>query len=128
MYFDGDCPLCAREVAWLAARDGASRIRFVDIAAPAFDPAPLGRTREQLMGRLHARDARGQWLTGMAVLRAAYAQVGLGALLAPTGWPLLRPLFDVAYALFARVRPHLPGRRSAACDDRCAPRRTQGGA
>lgn len=121
VFFDGDCPLCAREVAWLSARDRAGRLRFTDIAAPDFDPAAIGLDRAALMGRLHARTADGAWRTGMDALRAAWAEVGLGALLAPTGWRGLRPLFDALYALFALVRPHLPGRRAPACDgDRCA--------
>ena len=34
-----------------------------------------------------------QGQVGMAVFRLAYRAVGLGWLVAPTGWPLLRPLF-----------------------------------
>jgi len=40
----------------------------------------------------------------MSVFRATYKAVGLGWLLAPTGWPVLKPLFDLIYRLFAKYR------------------------
>jgi predicted DCC family thiol-disulfide oxidoreductase YuxK len=40
----------------------------------------------------------------METLRLAYAAVGLGWVMRPTGWPLLLPLFDRMYAGFARHR------------------------
>ncbi len=43
----------------------------------------------------------------MSVFRATYKAVGLGWLLAPTGWPVLKPLFDGLYRLFAKYRAPL---------------------
>ena len=41
MLYDGDCPLCMREVDMLKARNPnfGNKIKFVDIADPAYDPA-----------------------------------------------------------------------------------------
>ena len=40
MLFDGDCPLCVREVDFLRAKDdGRGRLDLVDIADPAYDPS-----------------------------------------------------------------------------------------
>lgn len=101
---DGDCPLCAREVAFLRRRDRAGRLAFTDIAAPEFDPRPLGASREQLMARIHAVLPDGTLIDGVEVFRRCYAAVGLGWLVAPTRWPLLAPLTELAYRVFARTR------------------------
>ena len=42
VYFDGDCPLCMREVRLLQWLDRRQHITFVDIAAPDFDPETTG--------------------------------------------------------------------------------------
>ncbi|MHC4949249.1 MAG: thiol-disulfide oxidoreductase DCC family protein [Planctomycetota bacterium] len=118
---DGDCPLCRREAALLARLDrGRGGLRLVDIAAPGFDPGPLGRTRDDLMGEIHGLDADGRLVTGMEVFRGAYAAVGAGWLLAPTAWWPLRPLLDAAYRWFARHRLRLTG-RAAGCAGACRP-------
>ena len=43
MLYDGDCPLCCREVDMLRRRDaGRGRIAFVDLAAPDYSEAEHG--------------------------------------------------------------------------------------
>lgn len=119
--YDGACPLCAREVDMLRRRDaGRGRLDLEDIAAPGFDPARYGTTLHDLMARIHGVLPDGTLVEGVEVFRRAYAAVGLGWLVAPTRWPLLRPLFDAGYRWFARNRLRLTGRREACTTDRCA--------
>lgn len=120
LFFDGDCPLCAREVRWLRRLDRDHVVRFTDIAAPDFDPAPLGRTMATLMGEIHARRADGSWLRGADVFRALYARLGFAPLVRVSRLPVVRPLVDRAYRLFARHRLRLTGRDAACTSDRCA--------
>ncbi|MCG8589111.1 MAG: DUF393 domain-containing protein [Proteobacteria bacterium] len=110
LLYDGDCPVCAREVAWLRRRNRHGRLALEDIAAPGFDAARYGLEPAQVMARIHGVLPGGRVIEGMEVFRRAYAAVGLGFLLAPTGWPGLRPLCDAAYALFARNRLRWTGR------------------
>ena len=111
---DGDCPLCAREVALLRRLDrGRGRIGFDDISAPDFDPGRHGQTLAALMARIHGVLPDGTLIEGVEVFRRAYAAVGLGWLLAWTRWPLLRPLADAAYRIFARNRLRWTGRAPA---------------
>jgi predicted DCC family thiol-disulfide oxidoreductase YuxK len=116
LLYDGGCPLCLREVRFLSSRDQrlhprAPRIAFVDIDAPDYDPAAHGCiTYRQAMGRIHGVQADGTVLRDVAVFRQAYRLVGLGWLYAPTGWPLLRPVVDAAYGLWARWRLAITGR------------------
>jgi predicted DCC family thiol-disulfide oxidoreductase YuxK len=47
--YDGDCPLCSREIRFLEKRDrGRGRIQFEDIAEPSFDPAVYGLDARQV--------------------------------------------------------------------------------
>jgi hypothetical protein len=55
--YDGNCAICRCDVANLRRRDRHRRIRFIDIADPAFDPAPYGREREALLARITAPTA-----------------------------------------------------------------------
>jgi predicted DCC family thiol-disulfide oxidoreductase YuxK len=117
---DGLCPLCRREGAMLLRLDqGRGRIALIDIADPTFDPGRHGLTPTEVVGAIHAIAPDGRVLRGMEVFRSAYARVGWGWLWAPTGWPILRPICDALYRVFARYRPRLSGQRPCP-SDRCA--------
>jgi predicted DCC family thiol-disulfide oxidoreductase YuxK len=120
LLFDGDYPLCTREIAWLRLRDAAGSLAFADIAAPAFDPSRYGRTREQLMAAMHAVRPDGALLVGADVFREAWSLVGLRWLVAPSRWPLLRRVVDAGYRVFARHRVRLGRLFGRRCDEgRC---------
>lgn len=112
VFFDGACPLCRREMHFLSRRDRAGRIRFTDLAAPAFVPPP-GLDHETLMARIHGRLPDGTLVEGVEVFRRLYAAVGWRTLARVSRWPVIAPLLDVAYGVFARNRLRLTGR----CDD-----------
>jgi predicted DCC family thiol-disulfide oxidoreductase YuxK len=134
LLYDGDCPLCLREVKFLQRRDhDRGRIAFVNIADPNYDPEEnAGISFEQAMGRIHAITADGTILTDMDVFRQLYRVIGLGWIYEPTRWPLLRSLTDRIYSLWASVRLPLTGRPSLASlvaqrrclSDRCHINRT----
>ena len=116
LLYDGDCPLCSREIAMLRKLDrGRGRLRFEDIAGLEPGSRLHGRDLEALLARIHGVLPDGSVVDGLEVFRRAYAAVGLGWLLAPTRWPLLRPMADAGYRWFARNRMRLSGR-----PDRCS--------
>ncbi len=114
--YDGGCPLCVREVNFLKRRDrsrngAAPRLAFVDIDAAGYDPSSCGGiSYREAMGRIHAVVVDGTVLRDVAVFRRAYELIGLGWLYAPTGWPLLGPLAEALYRLWAGARLRLTGR------------------
>lgn len=110
VFFDGDCPLCKREIDWLRTRDKKQRVKFTDIADPEFDAGSLGKTQSELMARIHGRLPNGSWIEGVEVFRRLYSAVGLSWLVAPTRLPLVRNLLDLGYRIFARYRLRLTGR------------------
>lgn len=124
LLYDGGCAICRFEVASLEQRDKLHRLRFVDIAAPGFDAGRWGRRNgfarfpsvAELDARIHAVTAGHELLVGVDVLRHAWRAVGLGALAAPLGWRLLRPLAERVYLAFARHRHALSRRLRPAFD------------
>jgi len=117
VFYDGDCPICVREIDMLRGLDRRHAIGFVDIAAPDFDPAVVGVSMERLMDRIHARLPDGELIEGVEVFRRLYAAVGLRPLVAMTRLPGISHLLGAGYEVFARNRLRLTGR----CDDgQCA--------
>ena len=114
LLYDGHCPFCSREMKFLARLDRAQQLVFEDITAPGFDPASYGLTAAEVSAFIHGVQPDGRIVKGMEVFRQAYREAGYGWLLAPTGWPLLRPLFDFGYRMFARYRLRL-GRLFGGC-------------
>lgn len=111
LLIDGQCPLCRHEADFLRRLDrGRGRVAVDDITRPGFDADRYGLSRDAVMAMIHGILPDGTVVRGMEVFRRAYAAIGLGWLLAPTGWPLLRPVFDAFYRWFARNRLRLTGR------------------
>jgi predicted DCC family thiol-disulfide oxidoreductase YuxK len=111
VYFDGECPLCIREIGVLRLLDRKRRrIRFTDIAEPDFDAAAHGVSYDDLMARIHGRLPDGRLIEGVEVFRRLYDAVGFGLLVRLTRLPLVAPALDAAYLWFAANRLHLTGR------------------
>ena len=112
VFYDGDCPLCLKEIRMLQWMDRKNqRIAFTDIAATDFDAVnTTGKTYDELMAEIYGRMPSGELVTGMEVFRQLYGAVGLGFLFVPTAWPGLKPVFDKIYSQFAKNRLRLTGR------------------
>jgi predicted DCC family thiol-disulfide oxidoreductase YuxK len=110
VFFDGDCPLCMREIRMLRRRDQAGRIQFTDIAAPTFDATALGTSQATLMARIHGRLADGTWIEGVEVFRRLYAAIGFRRIVAFTRLPIISHLLSLGYRVFAANRLRLTGR------------------
>ena len=88
VFFDGDCPLCLREISLLRRLDErGQRIRFTDIQAADFSPESVGLTFPELMRRIHGRLPSGELIEGTEVFRRLYAAVGFRRTVAVSRWP-----------------------------------------
>lgn len=110
VFYDGACPLCRREIALLERWDRRRKIRFTDIDAPTFQSALVGKSRDELMSKMHGRLTDGAWIEGVEVFRRMYAAVGFGWLAAVSRLPGLSWTLERAYAWFAHNRLRLTGR------------------
>ena len=104
LFYDGGCPLCRRQVAWVKRQRRLDCVRFIDIRAQGFDPAPWGRTCDELMGRLFALDGEGRWFSGMDSTRALYAVLGYRWWTRISSLPGLNMTLDRLYLAVARRR------------------------
>ena len=102
--YDRACPMCRTEMERLKALDRNGRLILLDIHSVDFDEEAWGVTREAASRALHVFTVDNQWLIGMEAIRHVYQKVGLGWLLAPTGWPLVSPLAELAYRYIAPNR------------------------
>lgn len=107
LYFDGECPLCAREIKILRRRAIETRLLLVDISRDDFDAKALGFTLEHMQSSLHAHFADGHWVTGLDATLWSWRAAGLGFWAAPLASRTMRPLLELGYRLFCRFRPHL---------------------
>ncbi len=117
VFFDGDCPLCRREIDLVRRFDRQDRIRLTDIANPEFDPTRFGMSQQAFMDEIQGRLSDGRWITGVEVFRQIYAALGLRPLVVATRLPIISHALEWGYRIFARNRLNWTGRcnSSAAC-------------
>lgn len=114
LLYDGDCPLCLKEVRFLRARNDRLTpppISFVDIADDEYSPADNGGIDfETAMGRIHGITNDGEVLVGVPVFRRVYEEIGLGWVYAATSLPVVGPVVDWVYDKWADRRLAWTGR------------------
>lgn len=103
IFYDGTCPLCAKEMKALANHDTHQHIRTVDIHSDEFSSYPQ-IDADKANTILHALDNNGQLYLGLDVTYRAWQLVGRGWLYAPLRWPLIKPVADRLYLRFANNR------------------------
>jgi len=114
VYFDGACPLCAREIAFYRRIDRAERVLWHDVSADAGDLASCGLTQADALARLHVRTGDGRVVHGAAAFVEVWAHLPGFRVLAPVArlGPVLW-LLERGYRAFLKVRPRLVRRLAA---------------
>jgi len=114
LLYDGECPLCVKEVNLLSKKDaGRGLVKFVDIADPNYNAADNANIDyETAMGRIHAVMADGSIVKNVEVFRRVYEILGMGWIYAPTKLPVIGFIVDRIYDLWASLRLFLTGRPS----------------
>ena len=100
LYYDGSCPLCQREMSHLA-RLKSDELVLQDIhKLSATEDLP---TKSALLQSLHLR--RGdQWVTGLDANIAAWQYTRIGLLWRWLSWPIIKPVADWCYRVWAVKR------------------------
>ena len=107
VYFDGACPLCAKEIGFYRRRPGADDVCWVDISEAAGDVAP-DLSFDTAMARFHVRSRDGSLESGGAAFSRLWSEmpgfrlIGRFTRLPPIAW-----LLERAYRFFLRFRPRL---------------------
>lgn len=113
VFFDGDCPLCTREIDFLKARDRRSAIRFTDISQPSFDPSVYDMELADFMAQIRGRMPDGTFVEGVEVFRQLYDAVGFHLPVRLSRAPGIDWALNRGYKWFAKNRLRLTGR----CED-----------
>lgn len=115
LLFDGACPFCRREIAWMEKRNKNGYLAFEDISASDFHANRYGLTQESVMGVIHGVLHDGRIIKKVDVFIEAYRLLDLAWLVAPLSWPGVRFIANRGYEIFARYRVpigHFLGARS----------------
>ena len=112
LLYDGECPLCLREVNFLQKRDaGRGLVAFVDIADESYKPEDNANIDfKTAMGRIHAVLPDGTVVKNVEVFRRVYEALGMGWVYAITKLPIVGFIADSLYGIWADLRLKLTGR------------------
>jgi predicted DCC family thiol-disulfide oxidoreductase YuxK len=119
VFFDGACPICAREIALMKWLDRRRQLEFCDFSTQEYDAASSGFAASDLATVIYARWSDGSVITGVEVFRAMWEAVGLRFLARLSRLSVVEPLVLKAYAWFARNRLRLTGRSHACTGASC---------
>ena len=73
LYYDGACPVCAREIAMYRRQPGAEGVEWVDVTRCDAQALGPGLDREAALARLHLRRADGQIVSGAQAFVALWS-------------------------------------------------------
>lgn len=112
LLYDGECPLCLREVNFLLKVDaGRGIVDFVDISDLNYQPSEHGGIDyATAMGRIHAVLPDGRAIKNLEVFRRVYEELGMGWVYAATKLPLIGAIANWLYGIWADWRLKLTGR------------------
>lgn len=108
VFYDGDCPLCRREISFYRRRHGADAVGWVDVSRSYQPEVAPGLTKASALTRFHVRESDGRLVSGGAAFAALWEALpgfhALGRLfrLRPFSWMLER-----IYRMFLLIRPRL---------------------
>jgi predicted DCC family thiol-disulfide oxidoreductase YuxK len=114
VYFDGLCRVCDAEISVYKKSAGAEKIRFMDITAKDFDAGREGVDPFAVHKVMHAKRADGSLATRVEAFIEIWKVLPKYQWLAKVASAsALRPLLNVGYEGFARIRPWLPKKQRA---------------
>lgn len=123
VWYDGDCPVCRQEVALYRRIDRDDLIRWIDIVALVDNELPVGKSREDLLGKFHARAADGPWQIGVDAFAAIWRRLPV------LKWfaflfrlPIIRQVAQIAYLGFLKWQRHHRARRTGVATSTEAPK------
>jgi predicted DCC family thiol-disulfide oxidoreductase YuxK len=112
LLYDGECPLCVKEVNFLKQKDrGRGLVLFVDVADLNYEPQQHGGIDfATAMGRIHAILPNGEIIKNIEVFRRIYEILGMGWVYRFTKIPMMETCVNFIYGIWADLRLKLTGR------------------
>jgi predicted DCC family thiol-disulfide oxidoreductase YuxK len=111
VFFDGDCPLCTKEIGFIRKLDQSGSLIFTDISALSFNSIETtGQSFDTLMTEIHGKLNDGRLVSGVEVFRQLYSRTFFSFLVPSTRIWGMRHFLHWAYCLFAKNRLRFTGR------------------
>jgi len=111
LLYDGECPICKREICILQKKERQSKIKFVDISSKEFSPFENNNIDyNTAMSQIHAIDGKGNLLVGIPAFAAVYARCQLLVISTLLRIPFIKRVLKPLYTLFAKKRLWMTGR------------------
>lgn len=105
VYFDGACPVCAKEIDFYRRQPGAETLAWVDAASCPEGDLGSDLDRDAALRRFHVRRPDGSLAAGAAGFAAVWQRLPRFALAGRVAsWGPVRVSLDLAYAAFLRFR------------------------
>ncbi|WP_051207757.1 thiol-disulfide oxidoreductase DCC family protein [Saccharospirillum impatiens] len=100
LYFDGSCPLCAKEIRLLRRLcDDGLALRDIHDLPDSHQP-----DREVLLRTLHLQTTDGDWVTGLNATVSAWQHTRVGWVFRPLLWPGVKTIASRVYRRWADRR------------------------
>lgn len=113
VWYDGECPLCLREISLMRRLDKRGAIKFVDVHSGAGCPLDTAT----LLARFHAQERGSGVVSGAAAFAAMWRAIpALRPLGVAAQIPAVLWLLEHCYTGFLRIRPWLQRRVGAVID------------
>jgi predicted DCC family thiol-disulfide oxidoreductase YuxK len=105
VYYDGWCSVCCRSADYFTNLDRDRHVLIcVDLRSDDERISLAGVSAEELVSSLHTLTPDGILYRGPEAIRVAMKTLGRNRTTAWTRWPIVKPIVDLAYLLFARNR------------------------
>ena len=110
VFYDGACPVCRREIAFYRRRRDGAGIDWIDLSVSPPETLPPAIDRDAALERLHVIAADGRRVVGAQAFPEIWRTLsGFRTLAIVARWRAARPLLELSYAVFLRIRA---GRRA----------------
>ena len=114
LLYDGECPICKREICILQKKDSQNEINFVDISSKEFSSFDNNNIDyDTAMSQIHAIEGKGNLLVGIPAFAAVYARCQLLVTSTLLRIPFIKGVLKPFYKLFAKKRLWITGRINA---------------
>jgi len=121
VFFDGNCPLCSKEIKHYMRCDGADDLNWIDLNVCDDLYEEFGIKQEKALQIFHVRDAKGDWQLGVDGFILVWQKLKyyrwLARFVLLTG--MRRPLVWL-YARFAKKRWDRIQKKGRCCNSTCA--------
>lgn len=111
LLYDGECPICKREICILQKKESQNKIKFVDISSKEFSPFENNNIDyNTAMSQIHAIDGKGNLLVGIPAFATVYARSQLLVTSTLLRITFIKSILKPLYTLFAKKRLWITGR------------------